>query len=459
MQQLFDLTKPNIRFASVAPFGIPHTNSSPYFDGPDDASPFAQPFSRPIPPTSHVKQAPQMNKTTRWGEMNISLASVTPYFTQGLIKAELPNADMPETLNRIQSLCKENSIQARFEENPATLYLQTVDQMELRVKFWKSVSGDNFYIDIQRIRGDELRFNRLANEIVSTAKGTQEVGARTSADMDVEYIQSIEAIVDKVAPPVQDESVTNTLVSAIDFAFHSLKSSQFGDRRAGLEALLYFTDLGRTTSSLACPISIVVLTGEGPKVTDTGKQTEIDEKCATIQNVLFKLIQEKDFDGDDLLRQLLKDAPVGMQTFMPAPFGTPSSYPAQYADAIGQYFNLGLSILTNSLETLTCFARERGLDMSKMSQSVFVKCQQLCASDIYETLVDCVAFSKERTSDGFLAAKAIRFMAISFPELRFKLANDVKAKEAFKTANRVGETSHAMLLAECKKLSKIVSSW
>lgn len=444
--------------------GAPTVLGSRYVDGLDYPSGTSrQAFPQPLLPSFDLKQAidskpiiqhgmkVNASSSTRWGDSGATVAPLTPYFTRDLIKLELPKVELTTVLNRIQDLCKEQSIQAHFEANPATLNLQTVDQIETRVKFWESVNGDNFYIDIQRYRGDPMQFTHLSNEILFSAKGNHQATTNTSTDMDVEQIRNIEAAIDRVAPPTHDDSVLKTLISAIDFIYHSISSSQFGERKAGLEALVFFSDLGRTSSSLACPISIVVLGGEGPQVTDQSQQEDINRKCAEIQTIIFRLVHDKDFKGDEALRKLLKESPAGMEPFMPPPYGTSTDYPPQYADAIGQYFNMGLSILATSLETLTCFARERGFDMGRISETFLLK------SDTYDNLMGCVGFAEKRSSDAFLACKTIRLMATAFPGLRQKLAVDPEAKISLSKARKVGESSHALLLAEIQKLSKMVT--
>jgi hypothetical protein len=393
-----------------------------------------------------------------WNLDSVQVPPLPIYFPRDMIKLEMPMDDLKDVLDRVCQCFRQMSIQADYQDNPVSAKLQTLELVELVAQFWKSDDGNLLYIDIQRRKGDHLDANRCIHKILDAARDNFfEEDACSPSSLNVQQVKDVESLIERVmssapapaASPkwMQPQQTPEELTcDALNMVYTALTSKGLDIRRMGLEYLATYTNVKRTLSSTAIPSALVVLQGTPPL-------PKYAEECKAIQRILLRVIQKRDFEGDeDYLQDM--DVDSDLEVFFPSgdEGETKRGRPPQYVEFMSELFHLALTILVNSLEVVACFQDQLSSDTNDMVQNFLSTSLDVSGVDMYQTLMDCVQRAKFKLCNGSLACQALRILAMGSPDVLLRLKHDPKAKDAIGKAMQVGHTRHALLKVESDKL-------
>jgi hypothetical protein len=236
----------------------------------------------------------------------------------------------------------------------------------------------------------------------------------------------------------------------LNMVYTALTSKRLDMRRIGLEYLATYTNVNRTLSSTAIPSALVVLQGTPPL-------PKYAEECKTIQRILLRVIQNREFEGDeDYLQDM--DVDSDLEVFFPSgdEGETKRGRAPYYVDYMSELFHLALTILVNSLEVVACFQDQLSFNTNDMVRAFLLTSQNVSGVDMYQTLMDCVQRADRKLTNGSLACQALRILAIGSHDTMIRLKYDPKAKKAIGNAMHVGHTRHALLKVESEKLWNVL---
>jgi len=389
-----------------------------------------------------------------WNSKVAKLGPLPLFFPRDLVKLELPRTDFLHVLERTQSFLRRHSIQAVFEDSPASAKLQTVDRIEFQIKFWQAIDENNFYVDIQRYRGDRLKYCNIFHRLLDAIKGVnhqQSEDVPMAAPMNhTDMIKDIQAVVERLIPVETQQMEGNVVEAVIHLVHTSLTSRCFVERTAGLECLVNFTDMRHTMVPAARQGALIFLRGQAPPAQKPEDQDDLNKKCQEIQQIIFKILQHGEFEGDETLRQHLDGVSKDYECFM-VQGGKRKRFPEQYEDALSGSTQKAMTIFVNSLEVVSC-DQGSGTKFEQVLQDFFIQCKQCTNTDLYSTLVDCIDQCDHQMAIGYLACKAMRLLLSLFPPLKGQLQGDSRARGCVEKACQAGRSCHSLLETESKML-------
>jgi hypothetical protein len=407
-------------------------------------------------------EKPRLEVPSRWNLDYVHVPPLPMYFQRDMIKLEMPMDDLKGVLDRVSRCFRHMSIQADYQVNPVSAKLQTMELIELVAQFWKSDEDNLLYIDIQRRKGDHLDANRYIHKILDAARGdVSEEDACSPSSLNARQVKDVESLIERVmssapapaASPnwMQPQQTPEEITSnALHTVYTALTSKRLDMRRMGLEYLATYTNVNRTLSSTAIPSALVVLQGTPPL-------PKYAEECKTIQRILLRVIQNREFEGDeDYLQDM--DVDSDLEVFFPSEDEgeTKRGRAPYYVEYMSELFHLALTILVNSLEVVACFKDQLSFNTNDMVRAFMSTSQNVSGVDMNQTLMDCVQRADRKLSNGSLACQALRILAIGSPDVLLRLKSDSQAKEAIRNAMDVGDTRHALLKVESKKLLDVL---
>jgi hypothetical protein len=400
-----------------------------------------------------------------WGASGMATLRKLPKYHPQRKKFE-QNASSIESLSdaahSIQRCIRASSFQAAYKESPLSAKVQTPDHCEFSIDFWKAASGTEFYIDIQRRRGEHVFANMHMRKVLSAAKeGFDGDSFAASRSFNSEQLVSLESILNQAIPKSMPETpkfnvskyMPETPKSNVLDHIHSLlTSSRLEVRKMGLQLLVARTDLMSTMRSGACSATTVVLAGKSPNGSGFAPQ-----KATEIQNVLIMLIQSKEFQGDaERFGASETDMDVGDVEPFFAMAECSRDRPQYYEEFMNELHHMALTTLVQALEVADCFRDQFSQHVQDFRE------KYLEEGSLDTTLKKCIAdvrgpLASQSLSIGYLACKALRILATSDNFLRQGVEEDVlKTRENIMTAMGVGKSSHAMLQRESENLYQVV---
>jgi hypothetical protein len=389
-----------------------------------------------------------------WGE-HVKVRTLPKYHpNKKLLENRMAISTLRDVMNRLQLCIRSLSIQASYSDDPLSAKLQTPENCEFYLDFWKSLSGTSFFIDIQRRRGDHLTANRYIRQLIDASKEFDETCSSNipfDRSFNRQQLQKLEVFLNKAINNNADWNIPETpeklANNAVDKVHALLESKRLDARKRGLEQLADMTDLNRTMSQTAKAASLVVLSGLSPLA-------ETWEKASYIQDVIIRLILQKEFQDDDQVFALsgteMKCDKI--KPFLPPAESMSRNRPRYYEEFMSELFLLALKILVQSLEVASCFQDEQ--DEFRLFH--FVK--QYVTNSMDRTLKQCIARvnrgspASHSLCIGYLACKALRLFATSDPYLRKCVKEDKIFRGFILEAVFVGKASHSLLKMESEKL-------
>jgi hypothetical protein len=412
-----------------------------------------------------VEPETPISQSYGWNTKKAKLGLLPLFFPGDLVKLELPRTEFMQVLERTQSFARRHSIQALFQNTPAaSAKMQTVDRVEFQIKFWEAIDENNFYVDIQRYRGDHMKFCHTFHGLLDAIKGVDHQADKDEEPlvvaMNADKIKDLQAIVERLVPTETTRQLEGSDVEAVIHRAHaSLTSRCFAERTAGLECLIGFTDMRHTLVPAAHQGALIFLQGQAPPAQKPENQDELNRKCQEIQQIIFKILQHGEFEGDESLRQHLNGVSKDFEQFMAysALGGKRKRYPEQYEDAMSGSTHKAMTIFVNSLEVLSC-DQGSAPKFERVLQDFFIQCEECTNTDLYNTLVDCIDKCNDQMAIGYLACKAMRLLLSLFPPLKDQLQGDSRARNCVEKACQAGRSCHSLLETESKMLRDGIST-
>jgi hypothetical protein len=387
-----------------------------------------------------------------WGASGIATLRTLPKYHPQRKKFEqngLSIESLSDAAHSIQRCIRASNFQAAYKESPLSAKVQTPDHCEFYIDFWKAASGTEFYIDIQRRRGEHVFANMHMRKVLTAAKeGFDEHSFASSRSFNSEQLVSLESILNQAIPKSMPETPK---FNVLDHIHSLLTSGRLEARKMGLQLLVARTDLMSTMRSGACSATTVVLAGKSPNGSGFDPQ-----KATEIQNVLIMLIQSKEFQGD---AERFGASETDMDVDDVEPFFAMAECsrdrPQYYEEFMNELHHMALTTLVQALEVADCFRDQFSQHVQDFRE------KYLAEGSLDTTLKECIAdvrgpLASQSLSIGYLACKALRILAKSDNYLRQGVEEDARTRENIMTAMGVGKSSHAMLQRESENLYQVV---
>jgi hypothetical protein len=450
-------TAPALQFASghsVPHFSIQkHSSVSPLVPSSYHQGPKAQPESidfvsyQEIPDQKVPPPVQSTDVTIAFG-WNRRIAKPAPrplFFSDGMIKAELPNSEFEGVLERLESFFKYQSIQATFCDSPPSVKLQTVDLVEFCIKFWEA-PYDQFCVDIQRHRGDCYKFHDIMLRVVDVITGVDQSPNRAQSltPMSYEQLQHMLSFVQRLAPTGSMDSNSHT--ERIIHSTHALLTSPcFMQRASGLESLMHATDMRHNISLHAREAALICLAGEAPTAQIREDQGILNQKCRTIQGILLQVLIKREFQGDDSWKEA-----VANSTFHPF-MSSQAESQCHYEHTMMYSIHKVLTILSNSLEVFSVDGVDSPRNRDVLS-SFLSRCSQVASKDLISTLASLMDGCHICMAVAYLACRVLRLFAAVYPPLKTELRTDSQLRACVDKACQAGRTCHSLLETESQLL-------
>jgi len=363
-------------------------------------------------------------------------------------------------LQRLQSFFKKESIQATFCDVPPSVRLQTLDLVELSIKFWKAPDG-MFCVDIQKCAGDNFKFHHMMRRIVDVITGVVDKPATDDAENPaaaIDYTKILEmygVVLENVSPttpppPVMDSTKHTERIIVMVHA--QLKSGSFSRRGSALETLTQATDILCTIASHAREVALIVLTGKAPE-----KLSEsLNQQCLEIQEVLLHVLVTREFAGDEAWRNAVfgkEPEPVPSEKesmeITRHPFKkTRTDFQGQYESVMMASIHKVLTILCNSLEALKTDNYDAefmdSVISSFLSRCHYVAKEKSLVSVLAALIVDGL---KQCMAVAYLACHVLRLLSELYAPL-IKDLGEESIRECVDKAYKTGQICHSRLEKE-----------
>lgn len=391
--------------------------------------------------------------TPGWKLTAEALKPRPPFLPNGVIKATLVVSAFIDCLKRLMLFFKNESIQATFCDEPPSVRLQTLDLVELSIKFW-AAPDDQFCVDMQKCRGDNFKFHKIMHRLLEVIKGVDKPateGEDPAAAMGYAKILEMYGVLENVAPkPLMDSTKhTKRIILMVN---SQLMSASFSQRASGLESLTQATDILCTMVPHAREVALVVLTGKAP----AELSESLDQQCREIQNVLIHVLVAREFVGDDAWRT----AVFGKET-VPAkkvesdhhPFKkSRTDFQGQYESVMMSSIHKVLTILSNSLVALNSENNDTWNSQDVIS-SFLSRCREAAEQKSLVSILETLMLDgiKECMAVAYLACHVLRLLSEVYPPLIKELGADSVRKSVDK-AYQTGRVSHSLLEKESRLL-------
>ena len=432
-----------------------------------------------------------------WNKDEIVVQELPMFFPSTNLNYEFKGSELGTVLSRVTSLLRKLSIQADLRHSPLSAYLQTVENVEFYLVFFHERSSRRrataadpssriMYMSVQRHKGDQIIANQYINQIVEAAKGVgiemeTEPGQRKrmlsshQIHPDPAQLLAVERLIERsihsqpervvaAADDAQPSSVFPKSPSNEEMTRSAVETlhawtqnpKRLDNRRHFLEYLMVMTDVRRTLSSSAISAAFMVLRGTVP-----GMEREASE----IQAFLLTMLQNRALPGDEDMFEGFPVAPesdndMEIKPYFPEETELPHAYPPFFVEYLNELFHLALQVLVQSLEVVACFHEkitEDGHDIQEMATELFARASDVSnGKDVYMTLLGCVQRVQSKLSNGYLACKALRLLALASPALKERLKADANARTCINNAYRIGQESHTLLKEESFQLWEAV---
>lgn len=409
------------------------------------------------------------------------------FFPREYLQHEFERVELSDVCDRLSDEIRESSIQARYDSNPLSAKLETLEGVELYVVFFQErrkrrssntdapVESGRVYLSLQRHKGDGALAAQYIRRLLDAAKGVSASKGAMSENrnerdvpMDPESLREIENLVDRlvsgakahgVGSPFESMTQEQVAEASVKDICAWLTSKTFNLRTHALECLLHMTDMKRTVSASAVAGALVVLTGKGPT-------PAVDEAAEQIQEYLLRILMNREILDD---RDLINDVEVSWDRdgddefgpYFPDRADNDPNLPTYYCDYMNDLFHMALQIVVQSLEVVSTFdetlERKHNVIGQVKADDFLMTCSFVGGGkDLYKTLLGCIDRAESKQANGYLACKALRLLAAAFPTLRYRLQKDETARRIVGDAFIVGKKCYPRLKLESEQLWRTV---
>jgi len=369
---------------------------------------------------------------------------------------DLDDVELDEITSNLSDAFRILSIQAKYLENPAGAALLTPELVEMHLYLWKR--GDNqVCVEVQRRGGDSVTFHRYARHILEAASGDFD-GGEYKDYSDSRYLKAAEKLL-RTELSKSEKELEESLM-AIEFAAGLLKKDRLDARMLGMESLCILTDPRKTCLSTAMLVCRAVILGNN--------QDEQHLSFTEIHEFVLNIVQKRFMiDEDSLKKDMIVDYDSDDEDFFNSEDqDTDGEIPPEYQNAMNNFVNYGLKILSNAWEVMTTFdsfdtepeqtdhsqSLSIGILVDNFRQSSF----NVTNEDILKTLFKEVSRAETRAHNACLAGKCLKILC-SLSEHVSSDAGKIFGYETAIRAARIGKSTNARLEKECGELAQVLS--
>lgn len=371
--------------------------------------------------------------------------------------------ELPEVAARLSDCLRVLSVQAVYNNETATAYLLTSENVEMHLSLWQtsgSIYPNGIVVELQRRKGDSIAFHRYSRFILDAAIGDFDVEEHIQKyGGDIQFMQSkkLQRLLhmDMGRAPASEHE--NAII-AIEIAHSLLMKDRMDARQLGLESLCLLTDPGKTSIVTAVIASHVVLLGSASGLAMEGEDLMFDEapfqeiRESILSLVQFSRIGEDEF-GDEGHEDDLEGRPFGEGEYM------------------SLLHNLALAVLANALDVIENqekydqFPEETDKkpaavttdSASSIAGKFMNKIEEISDVEILSTLIKELGKAEKKPHNANLSAKCLGSLCRASEDAKNR-AKDLGAKNVLSTALDVGVRTHLKLETACKKLEDLLNS-
>ena len=372
-----------------------------------------------------------------WTNPQMIPASI--YHCADMHSLEFPLSQWEAVTERVPRVLRAMSIQANYINEPMSATLQTMDNVEFRLCFWKCRPNSNdhgepkFMVEVQRRRGDELSCSTYGRRILQAIQPNAPFDENDLKNddyytsLDIHQLRKAEDVLrdamqsarlPKEVFPSPEQQAANSL----EMVKMHLSSPRLDARRLGLESLSLMTDPRRTTLSASEAAAKAVLLGKAEEGVIASASPQFEESCKFIQRMVLRLVQKRAYGDENLPSESTTPPMFQTQEWFPSDdeeFG--KKIAPEYAEYMGHLFHLALQCLVNSIEVLVCCNSSE--TAAPMIEQFLKDCTKESGDDMLRTLVDCVTRATRKQHNAYLATKALADLAKSSDNVKRRLSN------------------------------------
>jgi hypothetical protein len=185
------------------------------------------------------------------------------------------------------------------------------------------------------------------------------------------------------------------------------------------------------------------------------------KEAGEIQGFLLRILQNDGFPGDEEMFEGIPVTPdldndMEIKPYFPEETELPNKYPPFFVEYLSELKHLALQVLVQSLEVIFCFHEkiaDDGWDIQEMGSCLLDRASQVSGGkDFMMFLLGFVERVELKLSNGYLACKALRLLAMASSGLKDRLKADENAWSCIANAHRIGQESHTLLEEESYQL-------
>lgn len=371
--------------------------------------------------------------------------------------------ELPEVAARLSECMRVLSVQAIYNNEAATAYLMTSENVEMHLSLWQT-SGSRYpngiVVELQRRKGDSIAFHRYSRFILDAAIGDFDVAEhiqKYGGDMQFMQSKKLQRLLNMDmgrAPASEHENA----VIAIEIAHSLLMKDRMDARQLGLESLCLLTDPRKTSIVTSVIASHVVLLGSASGLAMEGEDLMFDEApFQEIRESILSLVQFSRIGEDEFGDEGHED------DFEGRPFGE--------GEHMSLLHNLALAVLANALDVIENQDKydEFPEDTEKKPAAVSTdsassiagkfmnKTEEISDVEILSTLIEELGKAEKKPHNAHLSAKCLGSLCRASEDAKNR-AKELGAKNVVSTALDVGVRTHLKLETECKKVEDLLNT-
>jgi hypothetical protein len=354
------------------------------------------------------------------------------------------------------------SVQAIYNNDTATAYLITAENVEMHLSLWKASNGSDqtgIVVELQRRKGDSIAFHRYSRYILDAAIGEFDMNdhiSRNGADFDFVYSKKVQRLLSlEMGKATEHENA----IIAVEIAHGLLMKDRMDARQLGLESLCLLTDPKKTGISTAVIASHVVLLGTAQGV------ATITEEGLMFDEAPFQEIR-------DTILSLVQFSRIGEEDFEEVESADDDFEGRQLGE--GQHMsllhNLALAVLANALDVLeNRDMYEENPEETKKPASTEMKSAlyitekflsdstEISETEILGSLIRELGKAERNPHNACLSARCLGSLCGASTKAK-KRAKELGAKNVVSSAIEVGVRTHLRLQTESNRLEKVLTS-
>ena len=362
--------------------------------------------------------------------------------------------ELENVTERLAECLRVLSVQAEYNNDTASAYLITAENVEMHLSLWKTTGEQSgIIVELQRRKGDSIAFHRYSRFILDAAIGdfdTQGHIQTHGEDIEIVYSKKVQRLLNVELS--RGASEHENAVIAIEIAHGLLLKDRMDARQLGLESLCLLTDPKKTGITTALIASHVVLLG-----TSRGIQG-------------LPLSADDDMIYDEAPFQAIREAILSLVQF--GRLGDDIDFEDEDdGETISILHNLALAVLANALDVIEnqdrfdqdpeetekklAANRVRTESASSIASDFLNETNEISKTEILSTLIGELGKAAQKPHNACLSAKCIGSLCRASDEAR-RRAKELGAKNVVSTALDVGERTHLKLETQCKEVNKVL---